>query len=115
MGSSGYEFSRTVVYSVTTNTGTPEQILFTIDATDIAAVDYTIVSTDGNIRNFIKMSAAIIGSDLNYIDFSTIPVNGYTGDFVISYDVIHNEIDLLFSPDSANAMSHKLAITTYKQ
>ena len=115
MGSSGYEFSHTFVYACTSNDNDPNQVLLTIDASGIAAVDYVIISTDGNIRNFIKMSAVIVGSSLNYVDYNTIPINGYTGDFVISYDAANAQIDLIFSPDSANLMSHKMSITTYKE
>lgn len=118
MGSGIYEFSHSNVFFATTS-DTSTTTLLSIDASDIAAVDYTIISTDGVIRNFIKISAVLCSGTLNYVEYSTIPVNGYTGDFVVAYDagniVSPPSIQLQLTPQSGNLMTHKMSVTTYKE
>lgn len=119
MGSGVYEFSHSNVFFATTNSSASDQTLLSIDAEDIAAVDYTIISTDGIIRNFIKISCVRSGSTINYVEYSTIPVNGYTGDFTVGYDagnvITPSTIQLKLSPQSSNLMTHKMMVTTYKE
>jgi len=118
MGSGIYQFSHSNVFFATTS-DTSTTTLLSIDASDIAAVDYTIISTDGVIRNFIKISAVLCSGALNYVEYSTLPVNGYTGDFVVAYDagdiVTPPSIQLQITPQSANLMTHKMSITTYNE
>ena len=120
MGSGSFEFSHSNVFFATTSSAVPDQTILTITAQNLAAVEFTIVSTDNSasIRNFVKLSAVIIGSSLNYNEYSTLPVNGYVGDFSIVYDpgnvVIAPSVVLKLSPQSANSMSHRLMVTTYK-
>lgn len=123
IGSGAFQFSYSNVYFATTNSVTPNQVLFSIEADNgvgggnVAAVDYTIISTDGIIRNFIKISCVRMGTSVNYVEYSTLPVNGYTGDFQIQYSagnvVSPAAIQLVLSPQSANLMTHKMMITAY--
>lgn len=119
MGSGVYGFSLSNVFFATTSSTSSNQVLLAIDADDIAAVDYTIISTDGIIRNFIKISCVISGSTLNYVEYSTIPVNGYTGDFSVAYDagniITPATIQLKLTPQSSNLMTHKMMVTSYKE
>lgn len=118
MGAGIYEFSHSNVFFATTSS-IATQTLLSIPAADVAAVDYTIISTDGAIRNFIKISTVISGSVLNYVEYSTLPVNGYTGDFAVEYDAGNilspPSIQLKITPQSANTMTHKMSVTTYKE
>jgi hypothetical protein len=118
IGSGVYEFSRSNVFFATT-IDTSTQTLLAIPANDIAAVDYTIISTDGIIRNFIKISAVVSSGTLNYVEYSTLPVNGYTGDFTVEYNagniITPPTIRLMVTPQSANLMTHKMSVTTYKE
>ena len=113
-----FRSSHSNVFFATTNDPS-EQVILSIDADDMAAVDYTIISTDGSIRNFVKISAVINGSSLNYVEYSTLPVNGYTGDFTVEYDpgsiVDPPSIGLKMTPQSANLMTHKMMATTYNE
>lgn len=118
MGSGIYEFCTSNVFFATTSS-TATQTILSIDANDIAAVDYTIISTDGSIRNFIKISAVVCNGSLNYVEYSTLPVGGYTGDFVVGYDsgniVTPPTIQLILTPQTGNLMTHKMSVTTYKE
>jgi hypothetical protein len=123
IGSGIYQFSYSNVYFATTSSVSPNQILLSIEADDgvsggnVAGVDYTIISTDNNIRNFVKISCVRIGSSLNYVEYSTLPVNGYTGDFQVLYNagnvISPATIQLVMSPQSANLMTHKMMVTAY--
>jgi len=119
IGSGSYQFSQSNVFFATTNSTATDQVLLTIPANDVAAIDYTIISTDNSIRNFIKISAVVNGPTLNYVEYSTLPVNGYTGDFTVAYDAgnIINppSIQLLMTPQSANVMTHKMSVTVYRE
>jgi len=118
LGSGIYEFSRSNVYFATTS-DTSTYTLLSIPAEDIAAVDYTIISTEGNIRNFTKISTVRINETLNYVEYSTLPVGGYTGDFVIQYNsgniLSPPSIDLNITPQTANLTTYKMSVTTYKE
>jgi hypothetical protein len=123
IGSGIYQFSYSNVYFATTSSTSPNQVLLSIEADNgvgggnIAAVDYTIISTDDNIRNFIKISCVRIGNSLNYVEYSTLPINGYTGDFQVQYNagnvISPATIQLILTPQSANLMTHKMMITAY--
>ena len=121
LGAGIYQFSHSNVYFATTNSTTPDQLILSIEAEDVAAVDYTIISTDsaGSTRNYIKISTVIYGNSLNYVEYSTLPVNGYTGDFTVVYNagsiVSPASIQLKLSPQTANSMTHKMLVTTYKE
>ena len=122
VGSGIYQFSYSNVYFATTNSTNPNQVLLSIEADNgvggnVAAVDYTIISTDGIIRNFIKISCVRMQSALNYVEYSTLPVNGYTGDFEVTFNagnvIVSPTIQLTLSPQSANFMTHKMMVTSY--
>ena len=119
MGSGIYAFSHSNVFFATTSSASPNQVILSIDAANLAAVEYTIISTDAgaSIRNFVKLSAVVIGTSLNYNEYNTLPINGYLGDFSIVYDtgnvITTPSVVLKLSPQSANSMTHKLMVTTY--
>lgn len=120
MGAGVYKFSYSNVYSAVTNTSTPNQEIISIPSANLAGADFTIISTDvaGNIRNITKMSAVVFGTSVNYVEFNTLPVNGYVGDFTIGYNpgniIADPSLTLYLSPQSANTMTHRMQITTYQ-
>ena len=120
MGAGIYKFSYSNVYFATTSSVTANQEILSIPTTNLAGVDFTIISTQpsANIRNITKMSAVLYGSTVNYVEFSTLPVNGYIGDFSINYFPGNITSDpalvLKLSPQSADLQSHKMQITTYQ-
>jgi hypothetical protein len=123
IGSGTFQFSYSNVYFAMTNSTVPNQVLLSMDADNgvgggnIAAVDYTIISTDNTIRNFIKISCVRMNSTINYVEYSTLPINGYTGDFQVQYNagnvITPAAIQLILTPQSANLMTHKMMITAY--
>jgi len=119
MGAGAFDFSSSNVYFATTNSAAADQEILNIPVSGLAAIDYTIISTDGSIRNFIKISVVRSGTSVNYVEYSTLPVNGYTGDYTVNYFAGNITtpacVQLKFSPQTANLMTHKLMVTTYKE
>lgn len=121
MGSGVYEFSRSNIYMATTSSAATNQKLLSIPAENIAGVDYVIISTDtiGNIRNIMKIFSIVLGDVVHYNETDTIAINGYTGDYSVGYDpgdVINPPAIVLYvSPQSANLMTHKMMVSTYKE
>jgi hypothetical protein len=117
MGSGVFQFSRSNIFGVNTNTILPNQTLISIPAYDLAGIDFTIIATTGNIRNFVKISCVVMEETVNYVEYSNLPVNGYIGDYQVVYDtgnvIVPASVKLLVSPNSANLTSHKMSITTY--
>jgi hypothetical protein len=120
MGAGIYRFSYSNVYFATTSSTASNQAIISIPSANLAGADFTIISTQasGNIRNITKISAVIYGNTINYVEFSTLPVNGYIGDFSVGYDpgniIADPSLVLYLTPNSANSQSHKMQITTYQ-
>jgi hypothetical protein len=121
IGAGIYEFSHSNVYFATTISDTPNQTILSIEADDLAGLDLIIISTDNGagIRNLVKISTVVFGNVVNYVEYSTLPVNGYIGDFTVSYDagniITPATVQLKLSPQTANLMVHKMCVTRYKE
>jgi hypothetical protein len=121
IGAGIYEFSHSNVYFATTISDSPNQTILSVDADDLAGLDLIIISTDNGagIRNIVKISTVIFGNVVNYVEYSTLPVNGYIGDFTVSYDagniITPASVQLKLSPQTANFMTHKMSVTRYKE
>lgn len=120
IGSGSYKFSYSNVYFATTASASANQVIVSIPAANLAGADFTIISTDvaGNIRNITKMSAVVFNTSINYVEYSTLPVNGYIGDFQIVYDagniIADPSLNLVLTPQTANSMTHRMQITSYQ-
>ena len=121
IGAGIYEFSHSNVYFATTISDSPNQTILSIEADDLAGLDLIIISTDNGagIRNLVKISTVVFGNVVNYVEYSTLPVNGYIGDFTVSYDagniITPATVQLKLSPQTANLMVHKMCVTRYKE
>jgi hypothetical protein len=121
MGSGVFEFSRSNIYMATTSSAATDQKLLSIPAQNIAGIDYVIISTDtvGNIRNILKIFSIVLGNVVHYNETDTIAINGYTGDYSVGYDpgniITPASIVLYVSPQSANLMTHKMMVSTYRE
>jgi hypothetical protein len=119
IGSGIFQFSQSNVYFATTNSTVANQEIFAIPVANLAGLDFTIISDDtsGNIRNLCKISAIVLGSTVHYNETSTLAVNGYTGDFQVAYNAGNISsgptVQLLFTPQTSNLMTHKMMITSF--
>lgn len=120
MGSGAYRFSYSNVYAATTNSTSADQILYSIPVASVAGLDFTIISTDtlAGMRQITKLTSVNMGSSVNYVEVSSMQVNGYLGDFSVQYDagniLVPPSIALKVTPATNNLLTHKMQITTYE-
>lgn len=114
MGSGAYEFSSTKMLFASTNSAGSDQVLQTVSGTVYSAVEYMIIADDttANARQTTKLLASILGTQISYLEFGTIDINGGVGDFKVQYNT--GNIELTVSPLSPNPASYKIMVTTYK-
>ncbi len=121
MGSGAFRFSYSNVYAATTSSSSPNQVIYSVPAEDIAGIDFTVITTDslGGSRQISKLTSVVLGTSLNYNDTSTMAVNSYLSDFNVSYDagniISPPQIVLSVTPTTANLLTHKMQVTTYEE
>jgi hypothetical protein len=121
MGSGAFRFSYSNVYAATTTSTSPNQVIYSVPAEDIAGIDFTVITTDslGGSRQISKLTSVVLGTSLNYNDTSTMAVNSYLSDFSVSYDagniISPPQIVLSVTPTTANLLTHKMQVTTYEE
>lgn len=119
MGSGIYRFFSSEVLLSSTASTTPDQVLYTILASQVSSIDFVIISTDAidSTRTSTKISATVLGNEVAYTEYAGIHINGGVGSFSVDY-VPGSVIDppmirLLCSPDSAHYTTHNILITKY--
>jgi hypothetical protein len=120
MGSGVYRFCTSNVYAAITSSTSANQVLFSVEANSVSAIDFAIISTDplGSKRQVSKISSVVYDATVNYNEYSSLHVNGPTGDFRVVYDagniITTPKVSLVVTPLSANATTHKMLITLYE-
>lgn len=119
IGAGIHKFSTQLVYFATTNNTSANQLLWSIPASQISAIDFTIISTDdtANTRQFVKISAMLFQEQVVYNEYAGLHINGGTGSFSVDYDPggILNppSVRLLVTPDSSSLTKYNMMITEY--
>lgn len=115
IGHNNTEFSTSEVLFATTNSAGADQVLYTIVASTISTIDYTVVATDAtaNTRQTSKLIAGILGDTADYYEYGTIDLNGGVGDFKV-FNVDGN-IQLTVTPLTSNEVQYKILITYIKE
>lgn len=99
----------------TINTG-PNQSLYSVPVTGISGVDFNIIATDNtaNIRQSVKIASVLLGSEVQFNEYSGLYINGDVGNFQVAYVAgTPNTVQLLVSPKAANSVTYKLSVTLY--
>jgi hypothetical protein len=121
MGSGAFRFSYSNVYAATTSSSSPNQVIYSVPAEDIAGIDFTVITTDslGGSRQISKLTSVVLGNSLSFNDTSTMAVNNYLSDFSVAYDagniISPPQIVLSVTPTTANLLTHKMQVTTYEE
>ena len=118
IGSGANEFVTQKVLNATTNSRVVDQVLYAIDSTTIASVDFTVIATDANggFRQTTKLFGSIYGTDVGYFETGTIDVpitSPGVGDFKVQYD--NGKVNLTVTPLTSNTVTYKIMITSYKE
>jgi len=110
--------STTNVVVTNTTTDAAGQILTEVVASSVSSLDYTVIATDpvGNNRQTTKLYATVLGTDVGYLEFSTIDVpitSPGVGDFSVVY--ASGFVQLLVTPLVNNLVNYKIHITSYAE
>ena len=118
IGSGLNQFSTQRVYSATTASNAPDQLLYTVDANAIISIDFTVIATDsvGNNRQTSKLFASILGTEVGYYEIATIDVpyaGPGVGDFKVNYD--NGNVTLTVQPVTSSLVDYRIMVTSYKE
>ena len=116
MGTGIYEFYHSSVYFATTSTGDPDQVLWSIEAANLSSIDFTIISTDetSNARQTAKISAAVLGTEVVFNEYSGLYINGGVGSFSVIYQAgSPDNVQLIVTPDTSNLIKYNMMIIQY--
>ena len=116
MGTGIYEFYYSSVYFATTSTADPNQVLWTTPVANLSAIDFTIISTDAtsNTRQTAKISAAVLGTEVVFNEYSGLYINGGVGSFSVIYQYgSPDQVQLIVDPDSSNLINYNMMIIKY--
>jgi hypothetical protein len=119
LGAGVYKFNRSNVYFATTSS-LANVALVAIPASNISSVDFTVIATDDIAakRQVSKLSAVLYQSSLNYSEYSTLFVNGLTGNFTMAYNpgniLSPPTATLYVEPTSTNMTVYKVMVTVYE-
>jgi len=116
MGVGNNEFYQSTVYFATTNSTSPNQLLWSTSLANLSAIDFTIISTDvaGNTRQTAKIAAAVLGTEVVFNEYSGLYINGGVGSFSVNYQAgSPDTIQLVVTPDSTNLTKYNLMIIQY--
>ena len=108
-------FYTSFVYSATTASTVPNQVLWGTAGNSISAVDFVIIATDsvGQARQTDKISAAILGTIVSYNEYGDLFINGGVGKFSVRYNNLTNNLELLVTPNTSNIVQYNMMITEY--
>jgi hypothetical protein len=118
IGSGSFTFRTSEIYFATTTT-TTETELYIVDATEVSAIDYTIIATDATTgrRQTSKISAVYYGTEVNYNETSSLFVGGVVGDFSAAYTpgtaFRDPKVVLNVTPATTNSTNYKIMIERY--
>ena len=96
----------------------PNQPLYSLPVTGVSGVDFNIIATDNtaNIRQSVKIASVLLGSEVQFNEYSGLYINGDVGNFQVAYVAgSPNTVQLLVSPKAANPVTYKLSVTVYAE
>jgi len=116
MGVGVNEFYHSTVYFATTTATTPNQVLYSTSMANLSAIDFTIISTDetSNTRQTAKITAAVLGTEVVFNEYSGLYINGGVGSFSVNYQAgPPDSVRLVVTPDSTNLTKYNMMIIQY--
>jgi hypothetical protein len=90
--------------------------LFSIPASTVSALEFTIISTDlvANRRQTTKISAVILGDTVVFNEYAGLIINGGVGSCSVIYDpAIPPSVQLVVDPDSDNLTRYNMLIVKF--
>jgi len=121
MGTGIYHYCTSRVFFSSTNSTTPNQVIYSVPVTFVSSVDFTIIATDAasGTRQTSKISATFYNGEIVYNEYAGLQINGGVGSFSVGYDPggILNppSYQLLVTPDSTNLTNYKMMVVEYAE
>lgn len=119
IGSGVYKFAVSKVFFATTSSTSSGQVLWSIPVSEVASVDFTIISTDAvnGTRTSTKISATHYAGQVAYNEYAGLQINGGVGVFSVVFyagDLFNPpSMRLQVTPDSAALTQYKILINEY--
>ena len=119
IGAGIYSFATSTVYSATTSSTAANQIIWAVPSNQVSAVDFMIISTDvtANTRTTVKLSATILGSQVDYNKYAGLEINGGIGNFNVAFDagnvLMPPSLVLRVTPKASSSCNYNMLITKY--
>jgi hypothetical protein len=112
------QFSTTSTILATTASAAIDQSIVRTNATQVCAMDYTVIATErtSGRRQVSKLMAGVLDIEVQYYEYGTIhlPIgSGIIGDFKVQY--INGNVELTVTPVTANLIDYRIMITSYKE
>lgn len=118
LGSGVYQLCESKAVFGQTSSTTADQVLYTVNADSISALDVTIVATDatGGNRQISKLFATVWDGEVGYFEYGTIDVP-LLGPGVADFKVVYSlgNVLLTVTPITSNTVTYKIMITSYKE
>ncbi len=118
LGSGVYQLCESKALFGETSSTTADQILYSVNADTISALDVTIVATDatGGNRQISKLFATVWNGEVGYFEYGTIDVP-LLGPGVADFKVVYSlgNVRLTVTPITADTVTYKIMITSYKE
>jgi hypothetical protein len=116
LGIGANTIATTIGLIANTTTNATGQKLHQVSSFAVSSIDYTVIATDpvGNNRQTSKLIATVLGSEVGYLEFSTIDVpitSPGVGDFSVAYNLGY--IQLLVDPLVNNLVNYKIHAVIY--
>jgi hypothetical protein len=119
VGSGVYKFAVSKVFFATTASTASSQVLWSIPVSEVASVDFTIVSTDAvnGKRTSTKISATNYAGQVAFNEYAGLQINGGIGSFaVIFYPgdiIVPASMRLVVTPYNSALAQYKIMIVEY--
>lgn len=118
LGSGVYQLCESKALFAETTSTTADQVLYSVNADTISALDVTIVATDatGGNRQISKLFATVWDGEVGYFEYGTIDVP-LLGPGVADFKVVYSlgNVLLTVTPITANTVTYKIMMTSYKE
>ena len=110
-----------MVYFASTTSVSTNQVIYSVLANSVCAVDFTIVGTNDTTesRETTKISATIYNGMIAFNEYAGLQINGGVGTFSVAYNagnvVTPPTLQLLVTPNAASLTNYKMQITQYAE
>ena len=119
IGSGSYNWSTSKVYFASTNSTTPNQVIYSIPVAEASGVEFEIIGTDavGSARQSCKISSLYYNGTVAFTEYATLIINNGVGNFEVDFNpgniTTPPSIELSVTPATTHNTQYKMLLTIY--